>query len=62
MTKFIVGYTEEIWYRLAIEADTLEQAKENFWQGKYDLAEAKEIGSEISSDVFFGLSGEEVSA
>ena len=62
MAKFVIGYTEETWYRLVVEADTLEQAKANFWQGEYNTAEAEEIDSEISSDVYFEPVSEKVSA
>lgn len=62
MSKFIIEYTEETWYRLVVEADTLEQAKNNFWQGDYDLTEAREIGSDISSDVYFKPASEQVVA
>lgn len=54
MAKFRVDWTEELWYRAVIEADTMEEAQEIFWSGEFDTSDAGNLyNSEIQDSVEF---------
>lgn len=49
--KYAIEYTEEMWYRLEVEADSAEEAREKFFRGEADLDNAELIGGEIHPDI-----------
>lgn len=49
MGKFQIEWTREEWYRVTIEADNEEQAREKFWEGEYE--NEKKFGAEIQDGV-----------
>lgn len=51
MAKFVIEWTEESWNRVTIEADSIEQAREKFWEGDFDMDTCKEYGSEIQQNI-----------
>lgn len=54
MPRFSVDWTEELWYRAVIEADTVEEAREIFWSGEFDMADTGNLyNSEIQDSVQF---------
>ena len=50
-TNFVVSWTEEVWYRVNIKANTAEEAKELFRAGEYDSTSSKETGGEIQDGI-----------
>jgi hypothetical protein len=48
MPKYEVNWTEEIWFRGFIEADSKEEAYDIFWK---DMPDGKEYGGEIQEGV-----------
>ena len=57
MARFSVDWTEELWYRAVIEADTVEEAREIFWSGEFD---ASDRGNLYNSEIQDSLQFEEV--
>lgn len=53
--KYEIKYTEETWYRLEIEADSEEQARDKFFSGEWE-EEPTIFGGELQD----GISVEEV--
>lgn len=51
MTKYKIEFTEEVWKDTTIEAETLEEAKEAFWNGDFD--EVFITGGEIQDGVTY---------
>jgi predicted ATP-grasp superfamily ATP-dependent carboligase len=49
MTNYLVSWTEEIWYRVNIQANSVEEARELFWSGEFDTEES--FGGEIQDGV-----------
>jgi hypothetical protein len=56
MAKYEVSWTRELWLRVTIEADSLEQAEQKFWDGEFE--NEQQYGSEIQQDVDFDLKEE----
>jgi hypothetical protein len=40
MAKYLVSWTEEDWYKMEIEADSIDDAFDNFLAGDYDRKQA----------------------
>jgi len=40
MPKYLVSWTEEDWYKMEIEADSIDDAFDNFLAGDYDRKQA----------------------
>ena len=36
MPKFTIEWTNEDWYRMEVEAESKEEALDNFWSGEYN--------------------------
>lgn len=53
--KYEIKYTEETWYRLEIEADSEEQARDKFFSGEWE-GEPTIFGGELQD----GISVEEL--
>lgn len=53
MPKYQIDYTIERWYRVEVEADSIEQAKEMFHNDQidYQTNPAKDVGSELQDSV-----------
>ena len=56
--EYTVAWTEENWYKVRIEANSAEEAKELLWTGDFDSAGVKNTGTEIQDgvDVFSDIS------
>lgn len=51
MAKFEIEFTEELWKRVVIEADSLETAREIFYSGEYDQDRERIIGGELQDSI-----------
>jgi hypothetical protein len=51
MGTYIVHWTEEIWHRTIVEADSQEDATQKFWDNDIDWATDKIVGTEIQDSV-----------
>ena len=51
MPKFLISFTEEDWYNITIEADSLEEAKDKFWSHDFDLEDIVHTGTEIQESI-----------
>jgi hypothetical protein len=51
MPKYRIDWTEEYWYTMEVEADSLEDAREKFHQSDYDFGDAESLGSELQDSV-----------
>jgi hypothetical protein len=51
MAKYLISFTEEDWYNITIEADSLEEAKDKFWSQDYDHEDIRHTGTEIQEDI-----------
>jgi hypothetical protein len=51
MAKFRVSYTEEEWYSVTIEAESLQEAKDKFWSHDFDHEDIIHTGTEIQEPI-----------
>lgn len=51
MARFKIEWTEEIWNRVFVEADSRNEALEMFWLGEFDWQSVKNIGVEVQDGV-----------
>lgn len=51
MSNYVVSWTEETWYRVNIQANSEQEAREKFWNGDFDMDESKETGAEIQDGI-----------
>lgn len=51
MPTYRIEWTEEIWNRLEIEAETEEEARELFHMGEFDYEAVKITGGEIQDSI-----------
>lgn len=51
MARFKIEWTEEIWNRVFVEADSSDEALEIFWLGNFDWQSVKNIGVEVQDGV-----------
>ena len=51
MPRFLISFTEEDWYNITIEADSLEEAKDKFWSHDFDLEDIVHTGTEIQESI-----------
>ncbi len=51
MGKFKIEWTEEVWYRMEVEADSYDDAREKFWAGEYNLDNGTQTGGECQDSV-----------
>lgn len=49
--KYLVSWTEEDWYNVTIEADSLDEAMEKFWGHEFDEADVRHTGTEIQDSI-----------
>jgi hypothetical protein len=51
MTKYLISWTEEVWQRVVIEAESRGEARELFYSGDFDMDTIKVTGGEIQDGV-----------
>ena len=51
MTKYLISWTEEVWQRVVIEAESREQVRELFFSGDFDMDTVQVTGGEIQDGV-----------
>ena len=51
MAKYLIEWTNEDWYRMEVEAESEQEALDNFWSGEYSWANAAIIGGEVQENV-----------
>ena len=51
MPKFIIEWTEELWYSMEVEGDSREQVLDDFHDGVYDMSNAKNYHAEMQDSV-----------
>jgi hypothetical protein len=51
MDKYVVSWTEEIWQKVIIEAESEEEARELFYYGEFNIDSVKVTGGEIQDGV-----------
>ena len=51
MPKYLISWTEEDWYSVTIEADSLREAKDKFWAQDFDYEDVRHTGTEIQDSV-----------
>ena len=51
MSSYLICFTEEEWYRIVIEADSFQEAKDKFWAHDFDLEDIVHTGTEIQESI-----------
>ena len=51
MANYLISFTEEEWYNVTIEADSLQEAKEKFWSHDQDHEDIIHTGTEIQESI-----------
>jgi hypothetical protein len=51
MPKYEIQWTDELWYRMTVEANSEDEALDTFHSGEYDLGNADLFGSELQDSV-----------
>ena len=51
MSKYTISWTEELWYRMDVEADSKEDALDKFHAGDYDFDNAKNTDVHLQDSV-----------
>jgi len=51
MPKFTIEWTEECWYTMGVEGDSVEQVLDDFHAGVYDMGNGKNYHVEIQDSV-----------
>lgn len=51
MAKFEIEWTEEVWYRKQVEADSYEDAMEKLWAGELDIDSSGSYGREVQNSI-----------
>jgi hypothetical protein len=51
MAKYRISWTEELWYRMDVEADSMDEARDKFHAGEYDFDLAKNTNVELQDSV-----------
>ena len=51
MTKYMISWTNENWYRMDVEAESKEDALDKFWRGKYNWDNAFLFGEEVQDSI-----------
>jgi hypothetical protein len=52
MPKFTIHWTEELWYRMDVEADSEEDALDKFHNLEYDFDEAKNTDVHLQDSIY----------
>ena len=51
MAKYMIHWTEELWYRMEVEADSKEEALGKFREGEYDFDNAVNTNVETQDSI-----------
>ena len=51
MPKYRISWTEELWYRMDVEANSEEEARDMFHAGDYDFDMARNTNVELQDSV-----------
>ena len=51
MTKYLISWTEELWYKMEVDADSIEDALDRFHAGDYDFDNAKNTDVHLQDSV-----------
>lgn len=51
MSKYLISWTEEVRQRVVIEAESMEQVRELFYSGEFDMDTVKITGGEIQDGI-----------
>jgi hypothetical protein len=51
MAKYEIQWTDELWYRMTVEAESMDEALDKFNKQEYDLGDADLFGSELQDSV-----------
>lgn len=51
MPKYLIEWTEELWYRMEVEADSRKDALDKFHAGEYDFDNANNYHVEMQDSV-----------
>lgn len=51
MPRYFIYWTEEVWHRSVIEADTEEDAYNIYWEGEFDFSDDKITGGEVQDKI-----------
>ena len=51
MSKYTISWTEELWYRMDVEADSKDEALDKFHAGDYDFDNAKNTDVHLQDSV-----------
>ena len=51
MSSYLISFTEEDWYNITIEADSLQEAKDKFWAQDFDFEDIRHTGTEIQESI-----------
>jgi hypothetical protein len=52
MPKFTIHWTEELWYRMDVEAASEDEALDRFHAGDYDFDEARNTDVQMQDSVY----------
>lgn len=51
MKQFVITYTEQAYYEMEVEAESMEEALDAFHAGEYDYGLARQVGVELEDSV-----------
>jgi hypothetical protein len=51
MARFKIEWTEEVWNRMFVEAESVDEAREKFWNGEFDYEVRDVTGGEIQEGI-----------
>lgn len=51
MGRYFIHWTEEVWHRSVVEADSEEEAYNIFWEGDFDFSDDKITGGEVQDSI-----------
>lgn len=51
MGRYFIHWTEEVWHRSIVEADTEEDAYNTFWEGDFDFIDDQITGGEVQDSI-----------
>ncbi len=58
MGKYVVEFTDELWKRVVVVADSEDDAREKFWLGEFDVDAVEVFGGELDQDIDVSLEEE----
>lgn len=58
MGKYVVEFTDELWKRVVVVADSEADAREKFWLGEFDVDAVEVFGGELDQNIDVSLKEE----